>query len=50
MTVIQREPLTGADLLDLGMFERGEFHDIFRPLRREAPVSWHPGNEDLNGF
>jgi cytochrome P450 len=48
--VIQREPLTGADLLDLALFEQGEVHEIFRRLRREAPVSWHPGTEDLNGF
>ena len=32
------------DLLDLDMFQRGEQNEVFRRLRREAPVSWqdHP--------
>ena len=50
MSVRERRPLEELDLLDLGMFERGEFHEVFRRMRREAPVHWHPGNADLNGF
>ena len=45
--------MTVADeinLLDLGRFERGEAHEMFRALRREAPVHWNPGNAELNGF
>jgi cholest-4-en-3-one 26-monooxygenase len=38
------------DLLDLGVFERGEAHEAFRVLRREAPVHWNPGNSELKGF
>ena len=38
------------NLLDLGIFERGEAHDAFRILRREAPVHWNPGTDDLRGF
>src|ERR1051325_973292 len=45
--------MTVADeinLLDLGKFERGEAHEMFRTLRREAPVHWNPGTDELNGF
>lgn len=38
------------NLLDLGIFERGEAHTVFRVLRREAPVHWNPGNELQRGF
>jgi cytochrome P450 len=38
------------DLLDLGLFERGEVHEVFRTLRREAPVYWQPGTPELNAF
>jgi len=38
------------NLLDPGVFERGEVHDAFRLLRRESPVHWHPGTHELNGF
>jgi cytochrome P450 len=45
MTVVDE-----INLLDLGIFERGEAHEAFHVLRREAPVHWNPGNEDLKGF
>ena len=38
------------NLLDLGIFERGEAHEAFRVLRHEAPVHWNPGNELQRGF
>jgi cytochrome P450 len=38
------------NLLDLGIFERGEAHEAFRVLRHEAPVHWNAGNEELKGF
>jgi cytochrome P450 len=38
------------DFLDLGIFERGEAHEAFRILRREAPVHWNTGNDELKGF
>ena len=50
MDVAGRQTVESIDLLDLGLFERAEYHDIFRRLRREAPVHWHPGTEELNGF
>ncbi len=39
-----------VDLKDPGIFERGEGHEIFRLLRREAPVHWNPPGEELVGF
>lgn len=38
------------NLLDVGLFERGDMHEAFRVLRREAPVHWNPGTQELNGF
>jgi cholest-4-en-3-one 26-monooxygenase len=32
----------GIDLLDLDGFQRGEHHEMFRRLRAEEPVAWHP--------
>lgn len=40
----------GINLADPRLFERGEAHEAFRILRREAPVHWNPGTEELNGF
>src|SRR5438874_3011765 len=45
MTVVDE-----INLLDLGIFERGEAHAAFRVLRRESPVHWNPGNDELKGF
>src|SRR5947199_7537723 len=45
MTVVDE-----INLLDLGIFERGEAHEAFRILRREAPVHWNPGTDETNGF
>jgi cytochrome P450 len=45
--------MTVADqinFLDLDMFERGEVHEAFRLLRREAPVHWNEGTDELKGF
>ena len=39
-----------SDLLDPTFFEEGDFHEAFRILRRDEPVSWHPGNDVFNGF
>jgi cholest-4-en-3-one 26-monooxygenase len=50
MNVAEHTTLETIDLLDLGVFERGEYHDVFRTLRRESPVHWHPGSKELNGF
>src|SRR5579862_4091303 len=33
--------LADIDLLDLDRFQRGEHHEMFKQLRREAPVYWH---------
>jgi cytochrome P450 len=38
------------DLNRVGLFERNEAHEAFRILRREAPVHWNPGTDELNGF
>jgi cholest-4-en-3-one 26-monooxygenase len=50
MNVSQLEPVQNINLLDLGLFERGEMHAVFRELRQAAPVHWNPGTEDLNDF
>jgi cytochrome P450 len=42
--------LDQIDFLDLGVFERGEAHEAFRVLRREAPVHWNRPNTELKGF
>jgi cholest-4-en-3-one 26-monooxygenase len=34
--------LSDVDLNDLDTFERGTPHEMFKLLRREAPVYWHP--------
>lgn len=38
------------NFLDLGIFERGEAHEAFQVLRRQAPVHWNRGNDELKGF
>jgi cholest-4-en-3-one 26-monooxygenase len=40
----------GFNLNDPTLFERDEAHEVFRVLRREAPVHWNPGSEETNGF
>jgi cytochrome P450 len=50
MSVAQPEVVDRIDLLDLDLFEHGDVHEVFRILRREAPVHWHPGRTELNGF
>ena len=45
MTLIQQ-----INFLDLDIFERGEAHEAFRLLRRESPVHWNEGNDELKGF
>jgi cholest-4-en-3-one 26-monooxygenase len=34
--------LSDVDLTDADLFQRGTPHDMFKLLRREAPVYWHP--------
>src|SRR5262245_19893703 len=41
--------LNSVNLNDLDLFEQQTPHDMFRVLRREAPVYWHP-EEDGPGF
>src|SRR2546423_6822130 len=50
MTLTEIDVVEQINLLDLGMFQRGEAHEAFRTLRRDAPVHWHPGTDELNGF
>src|SRR5947209_18876233 len=50
MTLTDIDVVGQINLLDPGMFQRGEAHEAFRALRREAPVHWHPGTDELNGF
>ncbi len=49
MTQLSISP-NDVDLADAELFERNEVHDVFRMLRREAPVHWNPANELLKGF
>ncbi len=37
--------LSDVDLTDADLFQRGTPHEMFRLLRREAPVYWHPEKE-----
>jgi cytochrome P450 len=37
--------LSDVNLVDPDLFQRGVPHDMFRLLRREAPVYWHPDPE-----
>jgi cholest-4-en-3-one 26-monooxygenase len=39
-----------VNLSDPEIFERGEAHEVFRLLRREAPVHWNPGSEEVVGY
>jgi cytochrome P450 len=50
MTVTQPGDVDHINLLSQTLFERGEAHEVFRTLRREDPVHWNPGTEELNGF
>jgi cytochrome P450 len=43
-------PLDEINLFDPGSFERGEAHAIFKRLRRESPVHWNEGGEQVVGF
>jgi cytochrome P450 len=45
MTVVEN-----INLLDLGLFERGEAHEVLKRLRHEAPVYWNEGNAELKDF
>ena len=38
------------DLLDHDSFSNGVPHKTFDRLRKEDPVSWHPGNDEFKGF
>jgi cytochrome P450 len=42
--------LDQVDLLDQDLFADREPWDVFALLRREAPVYWHPGPEEGDGF
>jgi cholest-4-en-3-one 26-monooxygenase len=39
-----------VDLVDPGNFVPAVPHDMFDVLRRDAPVWFHPGNDDIEGF
>jgi cytochrome P450 len=46
MTTVTTESLAGLDLADLSLWRDRPPHELFRRLRREAPVHWSP----LNSF
>lgn len=50
MTLAEATLPHNINLGDPKLFERGEAHEAFRILRREAPVSWNPGTNEVNGF
>ena len=50
MTLAQPPLPRGINLNDPRLFERAEAHEAFRVLRREAPVHWNPGTEEMAGF
>lgn len=41
--------LAGVDLVDLDRFASGFPHEVFRALRAQAPVWWHPPNPKAPG-
>lgn len=49
MTQLSISP-NDIDLTDPEIFETNQAHEIFRMLRREAPVHWNPENEVMRGF
>ena len=52
MTTETAAPLT-LETINLGdefLFEQGRSHEAFKILRREAPISWSPGNEQVKGW
>jgi len=50
MTIAPTTSPEGIDLGNPALFENDEAHEAFRVLRREAPVHWNPGTEEINGF
>ncbi|HVN85563.1 MAG TPA: cytochrome P450 [Candidatus Binatia bacterium] len=42
--------LSDVNLTDPDIFQRGTPHEMFRLLRKEAPVYWHPEPADRGGF
>jgi len=42
--------LTDVDLTDPDIFQQGTPHAMFKVLRREAPVYWHPEKRGCTGF
>lgn len=48
----ETQPMT-LETINMGddiMFEEGRAHEAFKLLRREAPISWTPGNEHVKGW
>ena len=50
MTLAETSPSQAINLNDPELFKNNEAHEIFRTLRREAPVYWNEGGETFNGF
>ncbi len=42
--------VAAPDFWDIGLFADGIPHEIFRRLRRDAPVTWNPGSDAGSGF
>ena len=42
--------VAAPDFWDIGLFADGIPHDVFRRLRRDAPVTWNPGSDTGSGF
>ncbi len=49
MTQLSLSP-NDIDLTDPEIFETNQAHEVFRMLRREAPVHWNAENEVMRGF
>ncbi|MEX0783704.1 MAG: cytochrome P450 [Dehalococcoidia bacterium] len=43
-------PEEQINLSDESIFERGESHEAFKWLRKNDPISWNPGNEQIKGY
>ncbi len=49
MTTEAALSLADINLNDEELFERGLAHQAFKILRREEPISWTPGNDEVKG-
>lgn len=50
MTATTPDSVLGLELVDGDLYVRNDAHRVWRQMRAEAPVSWHPGASWFPGF